>query len=218
MRACGKLVAAIVFVVTTGSLASTADAHPRFWRRGRVIVHHVVVVPDHRPPSGLMLGVHCYPTFDGLKVQDTIPGYCAEGRLREGDVLLRVRISQGPIYSVRTLGEIEDAKGQIGPGVWAVLQLFRPRVGTVCVWVRFSPLEASAAMTHLTEMMTEAERPGASAAFAEDEPSITVQRPGEEVANSLPGVADGRTDDTAANNELNGGSADMGRELRITSR
>jgi hypothetical protein len=87
MGAISKLAVFTLFTATVaGSLASNAYAQTRYWRRESVIVGRTEVVRDHRTPSGLMLGVRCFPSFDGLRVLHTIPGFCADGRLVRGDV------------------------------------------------------------------------------------------------------------------------------------
>jgi hypothetical protein len=125
------------------------------------------------PPSGTLLGVYAFPTWHGLRVTGTIPGYSAHGRLCSGDVLKRVTADGIHIYPTRNLWQLEHAKQQIGPYQWASLEVWRPGVGVTYFWVEFQPvggmaacqLKGSAHKQMKARIMTEREKPGAAALF-----------------------------------------------------
>lgn len=121
------------------------------------------------PSSGMLLGVRAFPNARGLRVVDTIPGYPAEGRIFAGDVLIRV--SDGVnTFPVRTSRQIERAKDLIGPYQRVALELYRPYVGNVYLWVTFVPVGGSVHArggeeVYAAEIQTEEELPGAEAFF-----------------------------------------------------
>jgi hypothetical protein len=117
-------------------------------------------------PSGMLLGVRAFATYKGLRIQSLIPGYSAEGVLFVNDVLLRA--SDGTnIYSIKNHPEIEFAKEQIGPNRMAALELWRPGVGVVYVWVEFRPIGGAPAAAAMSKAVyaSEQERPGAKTFF-----------------------------------------------------
>jgi hypothetical protein len=125
------------------------------------------------PSSGLLLGVYAYPNYQGLRVTDTMPGYSAQGRLFGGDVLLRVA-NGGGVYSAKTPAALEFAKDQIGPYSQAALEVYRPSVGTIYLWVDFQPVDGGVQAYSSSgqpvkklkaNILTEKEKPGAAAMF-----------------------------------------------------
>lgn len=115
-------------------------------------------------PSGMLLGIRAFPNWMGLRVTSTIPGYSAHGVLFRNDVLLRATTDGVTILPVRDHDEIEFAKDQIGPGVPAALEIFRPGVGKTYLWVEFQPIDG-AVRHYKADFATEEERPGARALF-----------------------------------------------------
>lgn len=132
--------------------------------------------------SGLLLGIYAYRSPSGLRVTGTIPGYSAQGRLFRNDVLLRVTAG-GPIYSVRSHHQIEFAKDQIGPFTPAALEIWRPHVGRVYLWVEFTPIGGIHAYSEgqpvkmKAKIMTEQEKPGAARLFQKAEQGGMVPGP-----------------------------------------
>ena len=98
-----------------------------------------MTVQAQAPPSGMLLGINGFENYRGLRVTSTIPGYSAEGRIFAGDVLTRV--SDGnQTFSARTFHAFEMAKDIIGTDRWASLELIRPGIGPVYLWVQFTPV------------------------------------------------------------------------------
>lgn len=95
--------------------------------------------------SGLLLGIYATPSHGGMRVSDTIPGYSAHGRLYPGDILMRAAIEDGPVYSLRTHYEMENAKIAIGSGREAGVEIWRPGYGMIYAWVEFTPIYGPAA-------------------------------------------------------------------------
>ncbi len=132
------------------------------------------VQAQHNPPSGMLLGVYAFSNSMGLRVTGTIAGYSAEGRLFRNDVLLRATEDGQTIYPIRNHQEIERAKNQLGPGTPVAVEMLRPGIGLVYMWVEFQPVggaaayskaEAGAAPRMKAEFKTEMEKPGARALF-----------------------------------------------------
>lgn len=96
--------------------------------------------PSLHTASGMLLGVYANTTPQGLEIQQTIPGYSAEGRLLPGDVLLQATAEGMPTFSIRSHDEIEHAKSQIGPYREAAIEFFRPSTGLMYAWVTFKPV------------------------------------------------------------------------------
>ena len=129
------------------------------------------------PSSGMLLGVYAFPNYLGLRVTGTISGYSAEGRIFRNDVLLRVTADGQNVYPTRNHHEIEFAKDQIGPFQQAALEVYRPGVGNVYLWVEFRPVGLDPAAYALrsadpqqpiqmeARILTEREKPGASRLF-----------------------------------------------------
>lgn len=121
------------------------------------------------PSSGMLLGVYAFENWQGLRLTGTIPGYSAHGKLFRNDVLLRVTPNGNDIYSVKSHGQIEYAKDQIGPNRLASLEVFRPGEGLIYFWVEFRPVGGAAQYRAAREVevrvMTENEKPGARALF-----------------------------------------------------
>lgn len=134
-------------------------------------------VASATPPSGMLLGVYAFENWQGLRVTGTIPGYSAHGRLFPNDVLLRATTDGVNVYCIKTMGEIEFAKDQIGPYTPAAIEFFRPGVGEMYAWVEFQPVgggvmayshEGVAIMAQpkmKAMFMLESEKPGAKALF-----------------------------------------------------
>ena len=143
------LTSALAIALTSAAITSTAQA---------------------APSSGMLLGVYCFETWQGLRLTGTIPGYSADGRLYRHDVLRRATTDGFNIYPTRTLWQIEDAKDAIGPYQPAALEIFRPGVGLIYLWVEFQPVggvaaKSSGAPQMKARIMTESEKPGAAALF-----------------------------------------------------
>lgn len=146
------------------------------------------------PPSGMLLGIYAFPTWKGLRVTTTIPGYSAEGRLYRHDVLRRVTADGVAMYRTRNLWQLEHAKERIGPYRPAALEVFRPGHGLIYLWVEFRPVGGGPAARGAparmeAKIMTEAERPGARALFQrgpQDLPPGNANRPGSEVIDPMP--------------------------------
>lgn len=129
------------------------------------------------PSSGLLLGIYAYPNQYGLSVTGTIPGYSARGRLFPGDVLKRVTTDGFNIYPTRSHHQFELAKNMIGPYQTASLEVFRPGVGMVYLWVTFTPVGGgiqaysngvgipNSGIQMRAEILTEKEKPGAAKMF-----------------------------------------------------
>jgi hypothetical protein len=130
-----------------------------------------VLAQPFNPPSGTLLGVYVYQTWQGLRVISTIPGYSAHGRLFTNDVLMR--LSDGTsVYPIRSLWDLEMAKTNIGAYRWAALEYYRPGWGTMYAWVTFTPVGGVAAYREdgvqpqmKAEFKTEQEKPGAREFF-----------------------------------------------------
>jgi len=97
--------------------------------------------------SGLLLGIYASPGYGGMRVNSTIPGYSAEGRLQHGDVLLRATIDGVTMYRLRSTYEMENTKMAIGPNREAALEIWRPGIGMIYAWVEFTPINGPAMMT-----------------------------------------------------------------------
>lgn len=128
------------------------------------------------PSSGMLLGVYAFSNYHGLRVTGTIHGYSAQGRLFAGDVLKRVTADGINVYPTRSHGQIEFAKDQIGPFQPAALEIFRPGVGTMYLWVEFQPVGGAVAYSvsgapqsqpqqFKAKIFTEKEKPGAAKLF-----------------------------------------------------
>lgn len=143
------------------------------------------------PASGMLLGVYAFPNWQGLRVTDTIPGYSAHGILSRNDVLLRATDGSS-IYSIRNTHEIEFAKDRIGPNVPAAIEVFRPGVGLMYLWVEFQPVggvAAHMAPQYQAEFQTEAQKPGAKAMFDAGKKNDGFPMPGNNgTVPKLPGV------------------------------
>ena len=126
------------------------------------------------PSSGMLLGVYAFPNYNGLRVTGTMHGYSADGRLFRGDVLKRVTADGIHIYPTYSHNQIEFAKDQIGPFQTASLEIFRPGVGIMYLWVEFQPVGGAVAYTvngqpkpqqYKAKILTEQEKPGAAKLF-----------------------------------------------------
>ena len=126
------------------------------------------------PSSGMLLGIYAFPNYQGLRVTGTIHGYSADGRLFPGDVLTRVTADGFNIYPTRNIWQIEHAKDMIGPNQMASLEIFRPGVGIMHLWVEFQPIGGVAAFSvngqpqpkqYKAKIFTEKEKPGAAMLF-----------------------------------------------------
>lgn len=145
------------------------------------------------PPSGMLLGIYAFPTWKGLRVTNTIPGYSAEGRLYRHDVLRRVTADGVAMYRTRNLWQLEHAKERIGPYRPAALEVFRPGHGLIYLWVEFRPVGGGPAARGVparmeAKIMTESERPGARALFQAGQqnlPTGHLNRPGPGVIDPL---------------------------------
>ena len=125
--------------------------------------------------SGLLLGIYAAPNLGGMQVKGTIPGYSAEGRLYQGDVLRRATVDGLTIYSLRSTYEMENAKSAIGANRLAAVEIERPGMGLIYAWVEFTPIVApvysttpgyaTAPMQSKAMFQMESERPGARAMF-----------------------------------------------------
>ena len=98
--------------------------------------------------SGLLLGVYASPGQGGMRVNSTIPGYSAQGRLFPGDVLLRATMDGWTMYNLRSHHEMENAKMAIGPGREAAVEIWRPGHGMIYAWVEFTPLYSAHAIAY----------------------------------------------------------------------
>lgn len=126
------------------------------------------------PSSGMLLGVYAFPNYQGLRVTGTMHGYSADGRLFPGDVLKRVTADGFNIYPTRNIWQIEHAKDMIGPNQMASLEIFRPGVGIMHLWVEFQPVGGAVAYSvngqpqpqqYKARILTEKEKPGAAKLF-----------------------------------------------------
>ncbi len=121
--------------------------------------------------SGMLLGIYSQAYNGGMQVTSLIPGYSAEGRLYPGDVLRRATVDGANIYYTRSHYEMENTKRMIGANRDAALEIFRPGVGLVYVWVQFTPLYGPAAVSSTgvknygAQFRTESEKPGARSLF-----------------------------------------------------
>lgn len=120
--------------------------------------------------SGLLLGIYAAPNAGGMQVTGIIPGYSAEGRLQEGDILRRTTLDGTTIYRLRSTYEMENAKSAIGPNRTAAVEIERPGVGLIYAWVEFTPIvtpaySAAAPVQSKAMFQLESERPGAKAMF-----------------------------------------------------
>lgn len=98
-----------------------------------------------RVKSGLLMGIYTAPSQGGMLVTGLIPGYSAENVLWEGDVLLRVAVSQNEVYRLRSRYELENAKLAIGADRPAAVEIWRPRVGLIYAFVEFTPINGPCA-------------------------------------------------------------------------
>ncbi len=139
-----------------------------------LVVLSVASFAQAAPSSGMLLGVYAFPNYQGLRVTGTIHGYSAHGRLYSGDVLKRVTADGFNIYPTYSHGQIEHAKDMIGPNQMASLEIFRPGVGIMYLWVEFQPVGGVAAYTvngqpqpkqYKARIFTEKEKPGAAMLF-----------------------------------------------------
>ena len=130
------------------------------------------------PSSGMLLGVYAFSNYQGLRVTGTIHGYSADGRLFPGDVLKRVTADGFNIYPTRNTWQIEHAKDMIGPNQMASLEIFRPGVGIMYLWVEFQPVGGAVAYTvngqpqpqqYKARIFTEKEKPGAANLFKKNQ-------------------------------------------------
>ena len=96
------------------------------------------------PTSGMLLGIYAFPNWQGLRVTGTIPGYSANGRLFRDDVLVRVAADDGRVFETQTRWQLEYAKDQIGPYRPAALEVNRPGIGMIYLWVEFQPIGGAA--------------------------------------------------------------------------
>ncbi|MEZ6031934.1 MAG: hypothetical protein R3C17_02500 [Planctomycetaceae bacterium] len=121
--------------------------------------------------SGMLLGIYAHACGHGLQVTSTIPGYTAEGRLFEGDILKRATVDGEIIYNLRSLYELESAKMAIGPDREAAIEFYRPGEGMLYAWVQFTPLYGPAAVStsgvkqYKAQFKLESEKPGARQMF-----------------------------------------------------
>lgn len=133
------------------------------------IVATSVTAASATPPSGMLLGIYAFPNYQGLRVVSTMPDYSAHGKLFRDDVLIRVTADGDTIYPTRNIHQLEYAKDRIGPNVPAALEVFRPGVGYVYLWVEFIPVDGqigvAAAPRVKARIMTEAQKPGAARLF-----------------------------------------------------
>ena len=95
--------------------------------------------------SGLLLGIYTGPSQGGMRVNGLIPGYSAEQVLGQGDVLLRVAVSENEVYRLRSRFELENAKMAIGADRQAAVEIWRPQVGLIYAFVEFTPIYGPAA-------------------------------------------------------------------------
>ena len=150
------------------------------------------------PSSGMLLGVYAFPNYQGLRVTGTIHGYSAHGKLFRGDVLKRVTADGLTVYPTRSHGQIEYAKDQIGPFQPAALEVFRPGVGFIYLWVEFQPVGGVAAYSvdstpqpqqYKARIFTEKEKPGAALLFKKQQKPNSF--PLQPQANAGPGGGSG---------------------------
>ncbi len=126
--------------------------------------------PYQNVSSGMLLGVYCQANGYGLRVNSTIPGYSAVGRLQPGDVLMRMTAVGMPMYDLYSLGIMEQAKSAIGPNREAAVEFYRPGCGYQYAFVTFTPLYGPAAATtgvksYSAQFKLESEKPGARNLF-----------------------------------------------------
>lgn len=144
--------------------------------------------------SGMLLGVYCQPSSNGMKVSSTIPGYTAQGRLFPGDILKRATIDGYTIYNLRSHYEMEKTKTAIGANREAAMEIYRPGQGVIYVWVQFTPLYGPAATSSTgqkqfgAQFKTEREKPGARAMFQKSR-SGGISQPGSPPVNTSGGAA-----------------------------
>jgi hypothetical protein len=143
--------------------------------------------------SGLLLGIYASPEQGGMKVQQVIPGYSAQGRLFPGDVLMRATIDGAMIYSLRSLYEMENAKTAIGANQQAAVEIYRPGSGYLYAWVEFTPITSpTAAYSTQSKAMfrMESEQTGARDMFRSNQGpadrSVELPRPGFNSQNDHP--------------------------------
>jgi hypothetical protein len=133
------------------------------------IVATSVTAASATPPSGMLLGIYAFPNYQGLRVTRTMPEYSAHGKLFPNDVVTRVTADGNTIYPTRSFGQFEYAKDQIGPNVPAALEVFRPGIGHIYLWVEFIPVGGQIGIASepvvKARIMTEAQKPGASRLF-----------------------------------------------------
>ena len=143
-----------------------------------LVVLSIASFAQAAPSSGMLLGVYAFPNYQGLRVTGTIHGYSAEGRLFPGDVLKRVTADGIHIYPTYSHGQIEYAKDQIGPYQMASLEIFRPGVGIMYLWVEFQPVGGAVAYSvsgqpqpkqYKARILTEKEKPGAALLFKKNQ-------------------------------------------------
>ena len=121
-------------------------------------------------PSGLLLGVYVQAVNRGMYVTSTIPGYSAVGRLQRGDILVRATAEGMPIYELRSLRELEQAKSAIGPNREAAVEFYRPNVGLIYAWVEFTPLTGPAAAAAARSNTTGKKQYGATFKLESEKP------------------------------------------------
>ena len=118
------------------------------------------------PSSGMLLGIYAFPNYQGLRVTRTMPEYSAHGKLFRNDVLTRVTADGVNVFTTRSMDQFEYAKDQIGPNTPASLEVFRPGVGYIYLWVEFIPVGGEIGVASVkARMMTEQQKPGASRLF-----------------------------------------------------
>jgi hypothetical protein len=115
------------------------------------------------PPSGLVLGVNVFPVGGGLRVNNTFPGFAANGLLFPGDVLVGGWSEGFGASPLRTVAELETFKTQVGPAKVGALRVYRPNVGYLYFWVSFTPVGGTNA--YHAQFQSEQQKPGAQAKF-----------------------------------------------------
>lgn len=97
---------------------------------------------DQRLPrtQPLILGAYFEDVEVGLKVTGTVSASPADKVLQPGDVVCRIAALGQPTRTIETLNQLEYAKRAIGPNRQAVLQVYRPGLGTQFVPVTFLPV------------------------------------------------------------------------------
>jgi hypothetical protein len=92
-----------------------------------------VVAPQPTP----IFGAYLSEGEAGLEVARVIPGSPASGAVQPGDIIRTITVLGRPARKLATMNQFEYARREVGEKRPAVLEVYRPGIGSLHVWASF---------------------------------------------------------------------------------